>query len=270
MQTITHPKHTVNISITERWASVVGGGVLAGLGLRRRSPLGVALALIGGDLMRRGITGHCFLYPALGLRTAPRGQGAATTSIPYELGLRVDKAVTIGCPRAEVYSFFRNLANLPRFMHNVESVRALPDGRSHWVVKGPAGRSVEWDAVVHNEVENERLAWRSLPGSQIDSAGTVIFTDAPGGRGTEVCVELLYNPPAGMLGAAVAALLGKDPARQIEDDLHRLKQILEAGEIPTTQGQPSGREAGHHARSGKVERASEASFPASDAPAYNR
>jgi uncharacterized membrane protein len=269
MQAITQSRHAVNISTTERFVSAVGGGILAGLGLRRRSPMGIALALIGGDLVRRGITGHSFLYPALGLRTASRGQGAETTSIPYELGMRVDKAVTIGCPRAEVYGFFRNLANLPRFMRNVESVRELPDGRSHWVAKGPAGRSVEWDAVVHNEIKNERLAWRSLPGSQIDSAGTVIFLDAPGGRGTEVHVELQYNPPAGRLGAAVAALWGKDPARQVEEDLHRLQQILEAGEIPTIQGQPSGR-AARHARSRTVEHTSEASFPASDAPAYNR
>jgi uncharacterized membrane protein len=269
MQAITHPRDAVNISTAERMVSVVGGGVLAGLGLRRRSPLGIGLALIGGDLVRRGITGHSFLYQALGLRTVSPAQRTKTTSVPYELRLRVDKSVTIGCPRADVYRYYRNLANLPRFMHHIKSVRELPGGRSHWVAKGPAGSSLEWDAIIHSEVENERLVWCSLPGSQIDSTGAAIFTDAPGGRGTEVHVELQYKPPVGMLGAAVAALWGKGPAWQMEEGLHRLKQILEVGEIPTTQGQPSGREAGH-VPSGKVERASEASFPASDAPAYNR
>ncbi len=242
---------------------------MAVAGLQRRSPAGVALALIGGDLMRRGITGHSFAYEAMGVRTAEKGQGAATTSVPYELGVLVDKSITVSRPREEVYNFWHDLSNLPRFMNNVESVTQMEGNRSHWVVKAPAGRKVEWDAIIHNEEEGQMVAWRSLPGADVDNAGSVWFKDAPGGRGTEIRVRLQYNPPAGALGALFAQLWGKEPGQQIQEDLHRLKQILEAGEIPTTQGQPTGRQSNEAAGDREVHRASEESFPASDAPAFN-
>jgi uncharacterized membrane protein len=222
-------------------------------------------------MVRRGITGRCMLYEAVGIRTAAKGQGSETTSVPYELGIRVDKAITISRPRSEVYRFWRDLSNLSKFMRNVESVRETGPNQSHWVIKAPAGRTVEWDAVINNEIENELIAWRSLPGSSVDNAGSVRFKDAPGGRGVEIRIELQYNPPAGPLGAAVATLWGKEPSLQIEQDLRRLRQVLEAGEIPTTEGQPSGREpqrAAEARKSGEVEYASQASFPASDAPGY--
>jgi uncharacterized membrane protein len=206
----------------------------------------------------------------MGIRTAPRGQGA-DISVPYELGIRVDQAVTIARPRHEVYQFWRSLDNLPRFMKNLVSVTVLEGNRTHWKAKGPADRTVEWDAVIHNERENELIAWRSLPGSDVDHAGSVWFKDAPAGRGTEVSVELQYNPPAGALGAIFASLWGREPSQEIQEDLHRLKALLEVGEVVTVEGQPSG----HRAESRRtfydreVQRASEESFPASDAPSYN-
>jgi uncharacterized membrane protein len=273
MQVITHKKHAFNIGTAERVISAVGGGILAVTGIQRRSAGGVAMALIGGDLLRRAITGHSYAYEALGVRTASKGQGAETTSVPYELGVRVDQAITIARPRAEVYRYFRQFSNLANFMENVHSVRDLNGQRSHWVVAGPAGRTVEWDAVIHNEVENELIAWRTLPGADVDHAGSVLFKDAPGGRGTEVSVELQYNPPAGVAGAAFAALWGKEPTQQIHKDLHRLQHILEAGEALVTKGQPSGRTAkpssSQEREEREVEHASRESFPASDAPAYN-
>lgn len=272
MQIITHRKHAVNITRAERIASAIGGGLLAAMGLQRRSATGIAMALIGGDLLRRGITGHSYAYEAMGVRTAPRGQGAETTSVPYELGVRVDQAVTIARPRNEVYQFWRSVTNLPRFMKNLVSVSTYEGGRSHWVAKGPAGRTVQWDAVIHNERPNEMIAWRSLPGSDVDHAGSVWFKDAPGGRGTEVSVELQYNPPAGALGAIFASLWGKEPGQEIQEDLHRLKELLELGEVLTVEGQPSGgRSESRRAfrRDLEVQRASEESFPASDSPSYN-
>jgi uncharacterized membrane protein len=270
MQIITHRKHAVNITRAERIASAVGGGLLAVMGLQRRSPVGFAMALIGGDLLRRSLTGHSYAYEAMGVRTAPRGQGADVISVPYELGVRVDEAITIARPRQEVYRFWRSLGNLPRFMKNLKSVIELDGNRSHWVATAPAGRTVKWDAIVHNEREGELIAWRSLPGSDVDHAGSVWFKDAPGGRGTEVCVELQYNPPAGALGAVFASLWGKEPGQEIREDLHRLKALLEAGEVITVEGQPSGRTASRDAsrRDRVVQRASEESFPASDAPSY--
>jgi len=267
MQIITHRKHAVNITQAERIASAIGGGLLAATGLHKRSAGGLALMLIGGDLLRRGITGHSFAYEMMGVRTAPLGQGAETTSVPYELGIRVDRAITIAKPRDEVYRFWCDLGNMSRFMKNVISVTQEGE-RSRWVVKGPAGRTVEWEAVIHNRTENELIAWRSLAGAQVANAGSVLFVDAPGGRGTEVRVELQYNPPAGALGAIVASIFGKEPGQQIAEDLHRLKELLETGEVITVDGQPSGRvQPPENDR--EVQLASEGSFPASDAPAYN-
>ena len=272
MQTISHSKHATNITETERWASLIGGSALAVAGLARRSPSGLAAALAGAELIRRGITGHSLLFEWLGFRTAGKGQGGETTSVPYELGIRVDRAVTVAKPRAEVYRFWRDLENLPRFMKHVESVRVIDQRRSLWVVSAPAGRTVEWEAEIINEIENELIGFRSLHGN-VDVAGSVQFKDAPGDRGTEVIVEIQYNPPAGILGAFAAKMWGEEPSQQIEEDLRRFKQMIEAGEIPTVEGQPSGRETAHHRRQREhkrdaVTRASEASFPASDAPAW--
>ncbi len=275
MEFITHHRHAVNMTKPERVVSLVGGGLLALAGLRKKSPAGMAMILAGGDLLRRGITGHSYLFEFLGIRTAPTGQGAETTSVPYELGIRVDHAITIGRSRSEVYSFFRELTNLPQFMQHVQSIELLDNKMSHWVVRAPAGRTVEWDAVIHNEVENELIAWRTLPGANVDHAGAVWFKDAPEGSGTELKVELQYNPPAGIAGAVFARLWGEEPTQQISDDLRRLKQLLEAGEILTTEGQPHGA-ASRSSRTAQAERetgwaveqASAESFPASDAPSY--
>ena len=280
MEIITHDKHGENVANWDRALSLAVGTSLVITGVAR-GWRGVPRILTGAALMGRGFTGHSDVYEILGFRTAPLGQGAETTSVPYELGLRVDRAVTINRPRAEVYRFFRDLGNLPQFMQHLRSVAAIDTERSHWVAKGPAGFTVEWDAVIHNERENELLAWRTLPGADVDHAGSVLFRDAPG-AGTEVKVELQYNPPAGAAGAVISKLWGEEPTMQIEDDLRRLKQILEIGEVLTTKGQPRGNEgllsetrhdrgaASRSRREALVEVASEASFPASDAPAYTR
>ena len=131
----------------------------------------------------------------------------------------------------EVYSFWRSFENLPRFMKHLESVHDKGDGRSHWVAKGPAGTTVEWDATIIADVPNEVITWRSLEGADVDNAGAVRFEKAPGGRGTIVKVNIQYNPPAGVIGATIAKLFGEEPEQQLDDDLRRFKQVLEVGEV---------------------------------------
>jgi uncharacterized membrane protein len=155
--------------------------------------------------------------------------------------IRVAQSVTINRSPEELYRFWRDFQNLPRFMKHIESARETEGGQSHWVAKAPAGTTVEWDARITEDRPNELIAWRSLEGSDVDHVGSVRFERAPGGRGAIVKVEMRYRPPAGVVGATVAKLLGKDPRRQIRDDLRRFKQIMEAGEVITTEGQPAGR-----------------------------
>jgi uncharacterized membrane protein len=154
-------------------------------------------------------------------------------------GIHVKESVTIARPARELYDFWRSIENLPRFMSHLESVTDLGDGRSHWVAKAPLGSRVEWDAEVINEVPDRVIGWRSLPGSTVTSAGSVTFEELPG-RGTRVRVHLQYDPPAGKIGGAVARLFGKSPAQEIREDLQTFKSLLEAGEVPTTAGQPRG------------------------------
>ena len=145
-------------------------------------------------------------------------------------GIHVIRAITVNRPREEVYHFWRNLENLPKFMAHLESVQ-VHNGRSKWRAKGPIGVPVEWDAEIVADQPNENIAWRSCEGAMVPNQGSVRFLDAPGGRGTEVRVELRYDPPTGALAATVAKLLGKEPGQQIAGDLRRFKQVIETGEV---------------------------------------
>lgn len=233
---------SVNVGGAERWASVLGGGALAVYGLTRGNLPGVALALLGASLVHRGTTGHCYAYDAAGVSTAEERPENPNVSVPAGRGIKVEKSLTINRPVEELYRFWRNFENLPRVMSHLESVDDMGD-RSHWVAKGPAGTTVEWDAEIYTEKENELIAWRSLEGADVANAGSVHFKAAPAGRGTEVRVVLKYDPPAGVVGSAIAKLFGEEPAQQIDEDLRRFKSLMEAGETPSTEGQPSGRAA---------------------------
>jgi uncharacterized membrane protein len=145
--------------------------------------------------------------------------------------IRTKKSITVGRPVEEVYAFWRDFENFPRFMRHLESVSVLDERRSRWVAKAPAGKSVEWDAEMTEDVPNERISWRSLDGSEIYNAGTVHFQRAPGDRGTEVRVEFEYDPPFGKLGSKVASLFREEPGQQVRDDLRHFKQVMELGEI---------------------------------------
>ncbi|HEY1402568.1 MAG TPA: SRPBCC family protein [Pyrinomonadaceae bacterium] len=153
---------------------------------------------------------------------------------------RVNKSIVINSSPEELYQFWHDFENLPRFMHHLESVRVDGDGRSHWVATAPAGTSVEWDAEITEDRPNELIAWRSLEGADVYNRGSVRFERAPGGRGTIVRVEIDYDPPGGGLGAAVAKLLGEEPELQIGSDLRRFKQVIETGEVVVSEGTTRG------------------------------
>jgi uncharacterized membrane protein len=221
---------TRNVSMPERLLSGVSGAALVTYGLSRRTAPSILLGLGGSILVYRAFSGYCPVYGALGISTAEEAGGGSAISVPYGRGVRVEHEVTIARPVEQVYRFWRNFENLPRFMRHLESVRNLDERRSHWITKGPAGKKVEWDAELINEIDNELIGWRSLPGSDVDHAGSVHFKEVP--DGTVVRVILRYDPPAGKVGAAAAMVLGEDPQHQLVSDLTALQQMLEQ-EQPT-------------------------------------
>lgn len=232
---------SVNIGSGERWATAIAGGTLATYGLLRRSPLSLALAAVGAYLVVRGATGYCPTYAATGVNKAGNDTQDAVRKRLGDVGIKVTHAVTIMKPAADLYRYWRDFTNLPRIMDHLESVTVQDDINSHWIAKAPLNSTVAWDAEIINDVPNEVIAWRSLPGADVDNAGAVTFKPGPIGRGTEVRVSLSYAPPAGKPGAVVAKLLGEEPTKQLDDDLRHFKNLMEAGERPTTEGQPSGR-----------------------------
>jgi uncharacterized membrane protein len=236
--------------------------VASGIGIltRRRPDSNWMWSRVGGDAIDLALLGAAFRLKKskrknLAIATAAVAGVTALDAICTQLlsqrngakregEIRVAQSMTINRSPEELYRYWRDLQNLPRFMKHIESARETEVGHSHWVAKAPAGTTVEWDAEIIEDRPNELIAWRSLEGSDVDHVGYVRFERAPGGRGSIVKVEMRYRQPAGVFGATAAKLLGKNPMRQIKDDLRRFKQIMEAGEIITTEGQPAGRSSG--------------------------
>ncbi len=231
----------VNVGSEERIVSGVVGAALATYAIaKQRNPLGVGLALLGGYLIFRGASGYCPGYDVMRTSSAPSTNAENPTAvIPHGQGVKVEKVVTINRTVDELYDFWRNFENLPRIMAHLEAVTVQDDTHSHWVAKAPLGKTVEWDAVIINEIPGELIAWKSTENADVANTGSVRFKAAPAGRGTEVKVNLEYNPPAGLLGMAVAKLFGEEPNQQVMDDLRHFKALMETGEMPTNGGQPT-------------------------------
>jgi len=233
-----------NVGDSERAVSVAAGAILGLLGLSRRSVPGMLIAGVGGALIYRGVTGYCPLSAQFGIDTAhPAGDELDTTEREInERGIHIAQSFLINRSPEELYQFWRNFENLPRIMSYLESVHVVDHRRSHWVAKAPrlAGGKVEWDAEITRDEPNSLIAWRSLPGSDIDTAGDIRFQRALGDRGTQVNVSMRYVPPAGKLGHWITSMLGENPKRVVREDLRNFKRIMEIGEIPTIIGQPHG------------------------------
>ncbi len=232
----------VNVGTTERRVSLATGFAMLSYLVRKRPNVmvGLPLGLEAGYLLYRGATGHCVIYQMMDIDRSEDGHQ----------GIKVERAVTVNRPRDELFRIWRNFENLPRFMTHLQRVAVDElgdDKRSHWVAKAPLGREIEWDSEITEERENEYI----------------------------VKVSMQYHPPAGSMGAAVAKLFGEEPDQQVREDLRHFKQIMETGEIPSVEGQPSGRNTDFDqsiAERGRdrdlVEEASAQSFPASDPPAW--
>ncbi|MFL6531653.1 MAG: SRPBCC family protein [Chthoniobacterales bacterium] len=227
--------------------------ILSGIGiLAQRRPAGWLWSRVAGDIMDLSLLGVAFTDRGNDQR---RIEAAAGTVGGVMIGdivsalqnsrdtreIRVEKVVAIDRAPNELYDYWRQFENLPRFMRHLESVRQTGQNRSHWRAKGPAGTSVEWEAEIVDDRPGELISWRSLPGADIDNSGSVRFERAPGGRGTFVRVRMQYDPPGGFFGATIAKLLGEEPEIQVQRDLYRFKQVMETGQVVSTDGQPAGR-----------------------------
>ena len=210
----------------ERWATALGGAALVVWGAKKLSrehhPVGALLATTGASLIWRSTRD-----------TRARLGGSRGTG--------VEESVAINRGPDELYEFWRNLELIPMIMPQLASVEIVGHRRSHWIAKGPAGWRTEWYADIINDIPNQLLAWRTVEGSELVSAGSVHFEAGPVGRGTVVRVKLQYDPPGGKLGAAFAWAFGEEPSDVIREGLRRFKQLMETGEIPTTEGQPRGK-----------------------------
>ncbi|MFL6570093.1 MAG: SRPBCC family protein [Chthoniobacterales bacterium] len=227
--------------------------ILSGIGiLAQRRPAGWLWSRVAGDIMDLSLLGVAFTDRGNDQQRIEAAAGAVGGVMIGDIvsalqnsrdtrEIRVEKVVAIDRAPNELYDYWRQFENLPRFMRHLESVRQTGQNRSHWRAKGPAGTSVEWEAEIVDDRPGELISWRSLPGADIDNSGSVRFERAPGGRGTFVRVRMQYDPPGGFFGASIAKLLGEQPNVQVQRDLYRFKQVMETGQVVSTEGQPAGR-----------------------------
>ena len=222
----------INVGKGERIASAIGGAALSIYGITKGSPLGFGLAVAGSFLIYRGASGNCPVNSIVGRNTA----GTSTHA------LEIVENITVNKSRSEVYSFWRRLSNLPLFMKHIEEVVENDELHSSWKAQIPGNLgSISWQAEITEQEQDRVIAWRSLPGATIDNAGRVEFKDAPGDQGTEVKAVISYNVPAGSIGSNIAKLFNPLFSKIIKEDIRGFKQYLETGELPTNQGQPTGK-----------------------------
>jgi len=216
----------INVGRDERAASVAAGSIVALLGLSRGSLPGLLMAGLGGALIYRGATGHCSVYEKLNMDST--GTRAGKEAVENGKGLHAEAAFLVNRSAEDCYRFWRDFERLPTIMRHLESVKVLDDKRSHWVAsaKHTPGGKLEWDAEITRDQPNEAIAWQSLPGADVESAGEIRFSKALGDRGTEVHVFMDYWPPAGKIGEWTATLFGAHPRRLLREDLRNFKRII--------------------------------------------
>ena len=220
--TVLTPGETENVNVTERFISAAAGTyvLFKGIGNIINHPVvGLQQAALGGFLLYRGATGYCPLYARL---------GKDTTDLP---AIRITETFIVNSPREEVYRFWRNLENLPKFMKHLKTVSEIDETYSHWKLKVPGEiTTIDWTAQITKQEENSYIGWQSIEGSQIDNAGKVEFTDALNGVGTQLNVEINYFPPAGAIGHGLAQLLNVVFEKAVREDIRNFKHYVEGEE----------------------------------------
>lgn len=222
-----------NISNTERVVSAISGLAFLVGGLARRNWAGSVLTIAGGGLLYRAMSGSCPVYRAMGIDTSGNAQDTSRLGrrkVHTDHATKIRRTVKIDRPPHELYQFWRSLDNLPRVMTHLDSVQIIDDHTSHWVLKlVPGAPRVEWDAEIINEVEDRRIGWRSLAGSDLNHAGSVEFKPTADEQRTWLRVTLQYDPPGSRLGSTLATWFGGDPSTTLAADLQRFKEHMETG-----------------------------------------
>jgi uncharacterized membrane protein len=235
--------HDYNVGSLERGASLLAGGAMTVGGLRKGGLGGLASALVGGVLLYRGSTGYCPAYGAFGVDTSgvDETEGGLTDFLVGQREIRMEAVATVNRPAMELYRLWREPQNLPRFMKSLTSVDPISDHRASWRLKPPVGPGIRFVTEITHETEGEHLAWRSEDTAVVEHMGEVSFRELPSGRGTEVRLRLDFTPPAGVIGGGLARIFDGALEAQLRNELKRMKQLMETGEVATTEGQPSGR-----------------------------
>jgi uncharacterized membrane protein len=230
-----------NVGEAERWLSLIGGGVLLATGLGRRGTGGIVTALAGAGLLWRGLSGHCMVYEAFDISTHDTEPGHR--GVEAERGVKVVQTVHVNKDRRELYDFWRDFKNLPRVMGHVVNVaeHERDPRRSHWVARGPMDQRIVWDAEIITDRPGEVISWESLPDAEVDNAGSVRFDPSPAG-GTDMTVQIQYDPPGGRWTHRLAHLFGQDLEAELREDLRAFKAHMEAGETPRIHPQPQGQQ----------------------------
>jgi uncharacterized membrane protein len=215
----------VNVGTIERYVSGFAGGMFVLEGLFHGGARGLLTAAIGGGLLYRGWTGHCSMYQALEIDTADRR--SSNTSVPAKHGARIECSVSIDAPTERLYRHWRVLSNLPKLAPHLESVREIDPAHSRWIARTPLGGTVAWDAEIIEDRLGEIISWRSLPGSEVDSAGSIRFQSLGDLDQTLLTLSLKYNPPGGTVAAKVAEFLGMGVEEEVFEALHQFKREIE-------------------------------------------
>jgi uncharacterized membrane protein len=212
----------MNLPDSARAASALGGAALiaAAVPVQSRS-LRMLIATLGLAFLYRGVSGRCPWYESRGIDRRHSSSG-----VPGDTGSKIEHSIEIHRSPQVLYDFWHNLEQLPRVMRHVESVHRMSDRRSQWKVRGPLGKTIEWEAEIINDVPSTLIAWQSLPGCTVRNAGSVWF-EPNGNGGTRLKVALEFDPPGGAVGTSLSALLGRSPQRDLEEDLSNFKEFAE-------------------------------------------